>query len=240
MDIMLSEINRYTNKSLLTCAITLAVQTLGYHTCLYNPFINNSYLKRHTLEDADNMFYDRYKTNIEFAHTYKGRSCFREGTNDKEAKDKVSLSKIYFEYKELLAKYDAIVSEDNDSLMSPLTDELLNYELVKMLNIPIALVSSPCDDWCERILYSINCLQNMGITLRGIILSKFPRNPNKIIANLPKYIETYTNCPILGIIKEFKDNSYIPTKELAYMILKNIDMSKLLGRKIYYPNYVNL
>lgn len=237
---MLSEINQYTNKSLLTCAITLAVQTLGYHTCLYNPFINNSYLRRHTLDDSDNPFYCRYRTNIDFAHTYKSKSFYSPRQNDEETKDNVCLSKIYFQYKELLEKYDAIISEDTDNLMAPLNDELLNYELVKMLNIPIALVSSPCDDWCERIMYSINCLQNMDITLRGIILSRFPKNPNQSILSLPEYIEKYTTCPILGIIKEFEDDSYIPTKELAYMILKNIDMSKLMGQKIYYPSYVNL
>ncbi len=239
MDIMLSGVNKYTNKSLITCAITLAIQTLGYRTCLYNPFNDQSYIRKHRIDDSDNIFYDRYKTNIEFANTYKLSSFYDNPIDNKKNKDEINLSRIYFHYKELLENYDAVVSEDTDTLMTPLTDKLLNYEIVKMLDIPIALITSPCHDWFERSLYAINCIQNMGFTLRGIIINRFPHNPDKEAVNLRKHIEIYTNCPVLGVIKEFSNDSYPSTNELAYNILQNIDMSKLLGRKIYYPSYLN-
>ncbi len=240
MDVMLTQVNKYTNKSLLTCAITLAVQTLGYNTCLYNPFLNQSYIKRKDLEDPDNQFYYRYKTHIDFVNTYKFGSLFTEGENSTQSKDEVNLTKVYFEYRELLSKYDAIISEDTDTLMTPLNDDLLNYDLVKMLDIPVALVTSPCDDWFERLLYSINCVNEMGIRLRGVIFTRFPRCPKNNILNVPKNIAKYSSCPILGIIREFNENTYIPTVKLAYLILANINMSKLMGQKIYYPNYIHL
>ena len=90
-------------------------------------------------------------------------------------------------------------------------------------------------NWNKKAVYTYRKLDDR-IKEEMIIISGNKQYIDKMNKNIAKY----SSCPILGIIREFNENTYIPTVKLAYLILANINMSKLMGQKIYYPNYIHL
>jgi len=91
-----------------------------------------------------------------------------------------------------------LIIEGAGGLMVPLNDSFLMIDLMKQLNIEVALVSQNYLGSINHTLLSISVLKQYNINIKGIIFNG-ERNPSS-----ENYILNYTGVKLLGYIPEFK------------------------------------
>jgi adenosylmethionine---8-amino-7-oxononanoate aminotransferase len=91
-----------------------------------------------------------------------------------------------------------IIVETAGGLMSPLSDEVLNIDCIKHLNLPVILVSKNYLGSINHTLLAINCLKQHNIPIKGLI---FSGEANEVSQN---FIAKYANVPILFCVPQFE------------------------------------
>lgn len=85
--------------------------------------------------------------------------------------------KIKSDWLDLKDKYSTVIVEGAGGLYVPIIrSKFYMYDLIKMLEIPIILVSSNRVGSINHTMMTINCLKNLGIKIQGIIFNKIEKN----------------------------------------------------------------
>lgn len=114
----------------------------------------------------------------------------------------IDLQKITNRFKELQNKYRAVIVEGTGGLMVPLNNKQTYLDLVRLLNIPVVVVTHSNLGTINHTLLTVNILKQNGISIVGLIINRFPENPDEAQENNPKELEKLTDLPILEIIPE--------------------------------------
>lgn len=85
--------------------------------------------------------------------------------------------KIKSDWLELKERYSTIIVEGAGGLYVPIIrNRFYMYDLIKLLETPVILVSSNRVGTINHTMMTINCLKNMGIKVQGIIFNKIEKN----------------------------------------------------------------
>jgi len=117
---------------------------------------------------------------------------------------KIDINKILNAYDNAQQyNYDALLVEGAGGVMVPITEDYLMIDLMKELNIPVIIVTTPILGTINSTLLSVEMLKNHNIEIAGIIFNQMPNGKNLIAEDNVRIIEKTTSIPILAQIKQF-------------------------------------
>mgnify|MGYP002625932767 CR=1 FL=1 len=131
----------------------------------------------------------------------------------------IDTQKIKQDFDEFRIQNDITLVEGAGGLLAPATDNMLCADLIKLLNIPIIIVTVPFLGRLNHTLLSIFYAKTKNIPIHGIIINQVPDNTNnQATKNFINELQMYSDVPILGIIPQLKEEN----KESIINIFKEI------------------
>ncbi len=120
---------------------------------------------------------------------------------------KIDIEKIKADFKEFSAKNDITLVEGAGGILAPATDNMLCADLIKVLNIPIIIVTVPFLGRLNHTLLTVYYAKTMNIPINGIIINKIPTATDDLATkNFINELKMYTDIPIIGQINDIKTN----------------------------------
>ncbi len=133
----------------------------------------------------------------------------------------IDIKKIKFDYEEFSKENDVTLVEGAGGLLAPVTDKMLCADLIKVLKIPIIIVTVPFLGRLNHTFLTVHYAKTEGIQIKGIIINRIPKNTNdEAVINFKNELEMYTDVPVLGNITE--SNIFNDNEEEFKRILKKI------------------
>lgn len=121
--------------------------------------------------------------------------CFRTPVSPHLAAEVEGQSIVLEEIKPIKSNNYLIV-EGAGGLMVPLTDKILIKDLIKVLQLPVIVVSKNYLGSINHTLLTLEALKHADISVAGIIFNGEP-NPDS-----ESYIQQYTRVPVLGRVEK--------------------------------------
>lgn len=121
---------------------------------------------------------------------------------------KINPQQIKNDFDEFKTQNDITLVEGAGGILAPATDDMLCADLIKLLNIPIIIVTVPFLGRLNHTLLTVHYAKTMNIPIKGIIINKVPMETNDLATkNFIEELKMYTDVKILGTIKESINNS---------------------------------
>lgn len=114
----------------------------------------------------------------------------------------VDLETIYDKYIDLASRYDAVLIEGAGGVLAPLTKNLFLLDLAERLGLPVVVVARPGIGTLNHTLLSVNACRDRGLTVAGIIVNRFPPEPDEAELSNPRELTELSGAPIIGVIPE--------------------------------------
>jgi len=124
-----------------------------------------------------------------------------------ETGETISVTGILDEYQKLVEEYDAVIVEGAGGLMTPLTDQSLILDLAAKMELPLLVVARAGLGTLNHTILTIQTARGRGLDVAGIIVNKFPAQPDKAsITNLSE-LKRLTDVSVLYKMPEFKSGA---------------------------------
>jgi dethiobiotin synthetase len=115
--------------------------------------------------------------------------------------------------------------------MVPLAGGLLIADLAKRLGLPLLVVARPGLGTVNHTLLTCFAAQQMDLHVKGVIINRFPREPQAAEEYAPHMIGSLAGAPLLGIFPEASgDDRRIV--ETVCAELRTDPMTKMLLREV--------
>lgn len=111
---------------------------------------------------------------------------------------KIEFSRILAAYHRLCDEHDFIIVEGAGGLMVPLAGGLLIADLVKLLALPLLVVARPNLGTVNHTIMTCFCAQQLGLEVKGTIITNFPDSPDAAEATAPHLIGSLAGAPLLA------------------------------------------
>ena len=231
LNIYITSPSKKQGKTLLTAGIAATMQSLGYTTSVYKPIQTSGKENNGFMQSPDLTFLktvDPY-INTHFSYLYKSKSeplIASESENEQ-----IDIDFINKEYKRILTLSECTILDGDSGLLSPIAPNVLNADMIRLLNIPILIVTKPDENAVNNTLMTIACALEKGIEIRGVVINDIPEDcPKELLTSIPRIIEEFTNVKILGLIPHL--NGKHTPEDLITSILNGIDIESVFNVKI--------
>ena len=126
----------------------------------------------------------------------------------------IEVERIKSIFLEMQRKYDVVLVEGAGGLMVPIDGNLLILDLVKILDIPLIIVSRLSLGTINHTLLTVKQARSSGIEIAGIVLNQVFAVTGKAEETNPYVIRKFSGAPILGQIpfiskENRKDEAYL-------------------------------
>jgi dethiobiotin synthetase len=118
---------------------------------------------------------------------------------------KINFEKIKKDIEDFSSSLDITVIEGAGGLYCPCCDNKTFADLIKELNIPVIIVSTPSLGRLNHILMTVECAKEKNIEIKGIIINKMPKTPNISEKHFIQELKDFCDIPILSIIPDDKE-----------------------------------
>jgi dethiobiotin synthetase len=139
----------------------------------------------------------------------------------------IDLDRVRSCFKALKEKYETVLVEGAGGLMVPVTGDLLISDLIKMLDLPIIIVSRLSLGTINHTLLTVKHALACGISVAGIILNQVTPEIGKAEETNPEVIKRFSGIPILGQIPFIPHEKRNNADFIVDAIQENIDLSSL-------------
>ena len=223
--------NRKDGKSFITAGLAATMQSLGYSTSVYKPIQTGGIDINGFTQSPDLTFIktiDPY-INTNFSYIFKSKN---EPLISAEFDNKsIDIELIANDYSRILNSSDCTIIDGDSGILSPLAPNLQTIDLIKKLQIPMLIVTTPRENAINDTLMTINIAQGKGICVRGVVLNNITENCSKeYLTNITRIIEEYSNISILGLLPYL--GTIIKPEELISGILNGVDIESVFNVKI--------
>jgi dethiobiotin synthetase len=117
----------------------------------------------------------------------------------------IDFAKIKSVYDEISKRHDLVVVEGAGGAMSPIFENQVVADLMKVLDLPAVIVSRSFLGTINHTLMTYECLRHRQISVLGFFLNRFPKNPNLAESTNAEIIVSVGGLPHLGSIPEMGD-----------------------------------
>lgn len=145
---------------------------------------------------------------------------------------RIEFSRILAAYHRLSEEHDFVIVEGAGGLMVPLTGGLLVADLVKLLALPLLVVTRPDLGTVNHTLLTCFAARVLGCVVKGTILNNYPQNPALAESTAPHLIDSLSGVPLLArlpAISEKDEKSVV--EQLAEGLIKE-PATRILLREI--------
>ena len=231
LDLFITGVDEYSNKIFITAGLAATMQSLGYSTGVYKPVNIGAVVKNGFIQSTDLAFIKFVDPCIKtyFSYLFKNKSApiIAAAAEQTVIEKNVILS----DFQKVQDINECLIVDGGYGLASPLSKNFLEEDMVKMLDLPLLLVVCAKAENINNILLTINHASEIGINLRGVVLSNYPQNCEDFnIKFMPRLIEEYTTTKVLGILPEFDKN--LNPNDLITEILNGVDIEGVFNLKI--------
>ena len=137
---------------------------------------------------------------------------------------KVDLGKIRSAFYKLDSTHEAVIVEGAGGLLVPITEDYLMSDLAFDLNLPLLIVIRPSLGTLNHTLLTVESARARGLKVLGIVINRFPSNPDLAESTNPELITRMTGEPLLGV---FPSDPEISVEEGRFGKLRDISSSCL-------------
>ncbi|MBF7082987.1 dethiobiotin synthase [Desulfallas sp. Bu1-1] len=144
----------------------------------------------------------------------------------------INLSKVMEAYRELRQRHEVMLVEGAGGIMVPVFDRFLMADLIKMMKLPVIIVSRPNLGTVNHTLLTVEYARARGIPIAGIIINGLKEDEAGLAERTnPGLIAELSGVPVLGIIP-YVDSVNVDTCTTGQIVEKvetNIDLKKILN-----------
>lgn len=134
-----------------------------------------------------------------------------------------ALGFAFEKFKFLQKKYDYLIVEGIGGVMVPLDNKNTLLDFIKLTKLGVIIVATPKLGTFNHILLSVKICQSNDIPIKGIVINKMPNHPSQIEEEVPRYIQEFTELPVLGIIPTIRNLKF--NESMFSEIAKLIDLN---------------
>lgn len=127
----------------------------------------------------------------------------------------------------LKSKYDFTIVEGVGGIMVPITRKLSLLDVMKRMNLPTIIVSSPRLGSINHTILTINACKLKKIPILGVIFNQMPNDPSIVESMTPNYVERLTDTNTISIVPFMKEFSY---EKVGMYLGKSSAISKIISR----------
>lgn len=233
LELFVSGSEKNSGKTFVTAGLAATMQSLGYSTCVYKPVQTGAIEKNGFIQAPDLAF---VKFIDPYIKTYFSYLLKNDAIPLISAElEKVSINKevILQDYASIRRDFECTLVDGTMGLATPLADDFLEQDLVKMLQLPVLLIVSPTENSVNNTLANINQAISSGVKIRGVIINDCPEVIHDLnIKSMPKLIEKYTDTKILGVMPHIENLKKINPNDLISNVLTGIDIESVFDVKI--------
>lgn len=233
LELFVSGSEKNSGKTFVTAGLAATMQSLGYSTCVYKPVQTGAIEKNGFIQAPDLAF---VKFIDPYIKTYFSYLLKNDAIPLISAElENVSINKevILQDYASIRRDFECTLVDGTMGLATPLADDFLEQDLVKMLQLPVLLIVSPTENSVNNTLANINQATSSGVKIRGVIINDCPEVIHDLnIKSMPKLIEKYTDTKILGVMPHIENLKKINPNDLISNVLTGIDIESVFDVKI--------
>jgi len=223
--------NKKEGKTFITAGLAATMQSLGYRTSVYKPFQCGGLENKGFMQSPDFTFIKTIDPYIETHFSY----LFKESGDvlpvTEADGNEIDLDFIFKDAKKFALSSDCILVDGEEGILSPIASGIQNVDLINKLQVPLLFVINPNENSVNNILLSIYAAQQNGITVNGVVINNIKENENnKIITNLIRVIEEYSDIKVLGMVPNLGKN--VVPEDLITGILNGVDIESVFNVKI--------
>ncbi len=203
MEYFITGIDTDIGKTFVTKGIALALEAEGKAVGVFKPLQSGAIKRNNEFLAPDLEAVKELSSNIKTKCSYLLEGEVSPALAARLAGVTINIEKIKTDFKEFSSHNDITLVEGAGGLLAPAADNMLCADLIKVLNIPIIIVSVPFLGRLNHTLLTIHYAKTNGINIKGIVINRIPNNTDDLASlNFIKELKMYTDVVILGCIKE--------------------------------------
>ncbi|MER3446898.1 MAG: dethiobiotin synthase [Candidatus Dadabacteria bacterium] len=114
--------------------------------------------------------------------------------------EEIDLKRINSAFHNLSSNHDVVIVEGAGGLLVPITDNYLMSDLACDLGLHLIIVTRPSLGTLNHTLLTVESAKHRGLRILGIVINKFPLNPEIAERTNPELILKMTGGPIVGVL----------------------------------------
>lgn len=238
LKLFVSGSEKNSGKTFITAGLAATMQSLGYSTSVYKPVQTGAIEKNGFIQAPDLAFVKFIDPYIKtyFSYLFKNNEIPLIAAELEHTF--INKDVIYQDYKSIEREFECILTDGTNGLATPLGENFLEQDMVKMLDMPVLMVVSPSENSLNNTLANINQAVSSGVKIRGVIINDCPEVIHDLtIKSMPKLIEKYTDAKILGIMPHIENLKKINPNDLISNVLTGVDIESVFDVKISKLDY---
>lgn len=222
-----------TGKTFVTAALASIMQSLSYKTAVYKPIQLGAFEQNSFIIDPDISYVKKIDPYLTAECTYHLKSTMAPVIASELEKIKINPKVILKDYTMLKDKFDAVIVEGTGGILTPIAPRFTIANLVKMLNLPIVIITNSTEESVNNTILTANHAEAMGIEINGIIINRYPEGTEDMrVKTIPRLLEEYTKASVVGIIKELDGYGENTPGSIIDNVLNGVDIEKVFNVKI--------
>ena len=222
-----------TGKTFVTAALASIMQSLSYKTAVYKPIQLGAFEQNSFIIDPDISYVKKIDPYLTAECTYHLKSTMAPVIASEMEKIKINPKVILKDYTMLKDKFDTVIVEGTGGILTPIASRFTVANLVKMLNLPIVVITNSTEESVNNTILTVNHAEAMGIEINGIIINRYPEGTEDMrVKTIPRLLEEYTKASVVGIIKELDGYGENTPGSIIDNVLNGVDIEKVFNVKI--------
>ncbi|HJV64270.1 MAG TPA: dethiobiotin synthase [Geomonas sp.] len=146
---------------------------------------------------------------------------------------KIDFQVIAKAYQRLAEQFDYVIVEGAGGLMVPLAGGLLMADLALHLKLPVAVVARPNLGTVNHSLLTTFCARTLGLEVKGVIVNRYPDQPDQAEGYAPHMISSLSGALLLGVFPEFKAEDDRSVVEKVAAALEKDPATPIMLRELF-------
>ena len=188
-------------KTFVSLGLCKSLKEKNINVGYFKPLQSGAYLENDILKAPDIEELKKY-ISIPMGYSYLLKGEVSPYLASKLAKIKIDINKIKTDIEEFSKTQDITIIEGAGGLYCPCAENKTFADLIKELNIPVIIVTTPTLGRLNHILMTLECAKIKGIEIKGIIINKMPKKPNLSEKHFIEELKDFSKTDILSIISE--------------------------------------
>lgn len=232
LNVFVSGLQRQSGKTVVASGLAATMQSLSYSTSVYKPIQTNATVLADFKISSDFAFVKRIDSNISTHSTYLLKSQASPFVSSYEEGVNIDLNTIYSEYQGI-SMLDCTVVEGANSIAVPVSKDITEMDVVKVLRIPMVLVVNPKVSSISDVVMGLRYIYSEKIDFRGVIINQHDENSQNLEEKyFPQILKEFCDVKILGILPDYGDIVSLAPEVLIADVLTKINVEEVFGLKI--------
>jgi dethiobiotin synthetase len=203
MEYFITGIDTDIGKTYITTGLAYSFQKCGCKTGVFKPLQSGAIKTENGFLAPDLEAVKKISKNINTKYSYLLEGEVSPALAARLSGIKIDINKIKTDFNNFKTENDFTLVEGAGGLLAPASDNMLCADLIKELNLPIIIVTTPFLGRLNHTLLTIHYAKTNNIPIKGLIINRIPKKSEDLATlNFIDELKMYSNTEILGLIEE--------------------------------------